>query len=700
MEAVISSQVEASNLLETATHTTEDDLQKVESCTEVKDEHEASQAGITDGIGTGKRTGNDESTAPSDDSRDQLEPKQSVKGFSNAADTKHQRVADDLMVKGVSGGTTIETIPMLEMATQEAWGTAPKALNDKYYLCPSNTIVASNGGVYHVEPFMLPPPDQISMMIRELQVHRDRGGSHGGGPMTPQRASGHNGIVGEHSPIGKRKAVSPFKGNEKEVQLHLHHFSGSVSSRPDSPHVEGFNPMYDRESIAGSANESTRNSRSSSKDTSATSIMPVQISRKLQINTQSMPPSYDNWLNMDPKPRNDASSAESSKATTPNDAASTPKGSRGGSLGTPTHSGASPQHVHDRELRQRRGRGSGGGGSQGGSSSTKISLSAIPTPYANIKSVMQASKDDGEFDELFDSSKFSILKYLQMEMFGMGDPCKGDAMEANKTIENFLSVPMGIERVVVFGFLICIDAYLYVFTFLPIRVAFSTMLLIWEFNAYVYQKLKQHTPIIDIMGLGGLSTYFTGRVFHRTNAYDIMRALLLVLGAYALSFLHMSRVYHYIRQQTTIKLYVLTGMMEIFDKLLGSFGQDAFDSMYALTRSKTSPQKLAISFVVALLYVILHSMVYFVTIATLTVAINSNEQALITVLILNNFAEIKSFVFKKFDRLMMFQLACKDITERFQIVLFLMLIMVVSLVQAGSAWMEILPSHIMVSFHI
>ena len=28
----------------------------------------------------------------------------------------------------------------------------------KYYLCPSNTFVASNGEVYHVDPFQLPPP--------------------------------------------------------------------------------------------------------------------------------------------------------------------------------------------------------------------------------------------------------------------------------------------------------------------------------------------------------------------------------------------------------------------------------------------------------------------------------------------------------------------------------------------------------------
>lgn len=40
--------------------------------------------------------------------------------------------------------------------------------NNERYFYPSNTIVASNGHVYHVEPFMLPPPQQISQVIRDL----------------------------------------------------------------------------------------------------------------------------------------------------------------------------------------------------------------------------------------------------------------------------------------------------------------------------------------------------------------------------------------------------------------------------------------------------------------------------------------------------------------------------------------------------
>ena len=144
-------------------------------------------------------------------------------------------------------------------------------------------------------------------------------------------------------------------------------------------------------------------------------------------------------------------------------------------------------------------------------------------------------------------------------------------------------------------------------------------------------------------------------------------------------------------------------MLEILDRLLSSFGQDAFDSLHfqirGVTKNMKEARNLVVSLTVVIVYVAVHSMVYFVHVATLTVAINSAEQALITVLILNNFAEIKGFVFKKFDRTNLFQLACSDITERFQLTLYLVVIIFVALVQAGpDGWWELLPGHLYIMF--
>ena len=47
-------------------------------------------------------------------------------------------------------------------------------------------------------------------------------------------------------------------------------------------------------------------------------------------------------------------------------------------------------------------------------------------------------------------------------------------------MDNFLAVPSKVEKLITFGFFICLDAFLYVLTVLPIRVAYSIGLLICE----------------------------------------------------------------------------------------------------------------------------------------------------------------------------------------------------------------------------
>lgn len=49
---------------------------------------------------------------------------------------------------------------------------------------------------------------------------------------------------------------------------------------------------------------------------------------------------------------------------------------------------------------------------------------------------------------------------------------------------------------------------------------------------------------------------------------------------------------------------------------------------------------------------------------TLNVAANTHNNAILTLLVSNQFMEVKSSVFKKFDRENLFQLACADIVER------------------------------------
>ena len=124
-----------------------------------------------------------------------------------------------------------------------------------------------------------------------------------------------------------------------------------------------------------------------------------------------------------------------------------------------------------------------------------------------------------------------------------------------------------------------------------------------------------------------------------------------------------------------LKLYVLIAIVEVFDRLLCSFGQDAWDSLYWNTTRRPRHPRMFVSIIVVGVYVTIHSLFLFVHVATLSVAVNSADNALLTLLISGNFAEIKSTVFKKYNKQNLFKITTSDICERFKLALFLLLIL-------------------------
>ena len=63
----------------------------------------------------------------------------------------------------------------------------------------------------------------------------------------------------------------------------------------------------------------------------------------------------------------------------------------------------------------------------------------------------------------------------------------------------------------------------------------------------------------------------------------------------------------------------------------------------------------------------LHTGVLFFHAVALNVALNSHNNILVTLLISNNFVELKSNVFKRVERENLFQVSCADVVERFQL---------------------------------
>ena len=109
--------------------------------------------------------------------------------------------------------------------------------------------------------------------------------------------------------------------------------------------------------------------------------------------------------------------------------------------------------------------------------------------------------------------------------------------------------------------------------------------------------------------------------------------------------------------------------------MLCSLGQDMQDSLYWTTRNEPSKILLLLGkFFGVVLYVLIHALVNLSRMISLTIAVNSYDSSMFTLLISNNFVEVKSSIFKRFRTENLFQISCADIVERFQTILFLVMI--------------------------
>lgn len=187
---------------------------------------------------------------------------------------------------------------------------------------------------------------------------------------------------------------------------------------------------------------------------------------------------------------------------------------------------------------------------------------------------------------------------------------------------------------------------------------------------------------------------------------DILKGLLVLFSCTILMYFDASRMYHSIRGQAAIKLYVIYNVLEVSilrfllqaktdstiqvcDRLFSALGQDVFECLFSkesLERKPDGRSKILRPFwlfVLALFYNVVHATALFYQVITLNVAVNSYSNALLTLLMSNQFVEIKSTVFKKFEKENLFQLTCADVVERFQLWLMLIIIASRNIVETG-----------------
>lgn len=124
--------------------------------------------------------------------------------------------------------------------------------------------------------------------------------------------------------------------------------------------------------------------------------------------------------------------------------------------------------------------------------------------------------------------------------------------EIRRSIYNFIEVPFMLEQYLFFGFFICFDSLLFHFTFFPLRIIFALIGLLTR-------------------GITKLSN---------SSVCDLLKLFALAVNVYIVFItIDYSLLYHAIRGESVLKLFMLYNMLEIFDRLCSAYGQDSIVSM-------------------------------------------------------------------------------------------------------------------------
>ncbi|XLS51324.1 hypothetical protein HN51_012001 [Arachis hypogaea] len=262
----------------------------------------------------------------------------------------------------------------------------------------------------------------------------------------------------------------------------------------------------------------------------------------------------------------------------------------------------------------------------------------------------------------------------------------GNEKERERVYDTIFRLPWRCELLIDVGCFVCFDSFLSLLTIMPTRI----MMTVWKL----------------------LKT----RQFKRLSAMELSDFgcfLIMSCGVILLQQTDISLIYHMIRGQGTIKLYVVYNVLEIFDKLCQSFNGDVLQTFFHSAEGLAScpPESMrfwiwrfiadeslaiAASNILPLwnyFYVFSYSLAI-----TLSTCIVAHNNALFALLVSNNFAEIKSNVFKRYSRDNVHSLVYFDSIERFHISAFILFVLAQNILEAEGPWFESFLSNVLLVY--
>ncbi|KAF7489230.1 Transmembrane anterior posterior transformation protein 1 -like protein [Sarcoptes scabiei] len=266
----------------------------------------------------------------------------------------------------------------------------------------------------------------------------------------------------------------------------------------------------------------------------------------------------------------------------------------------------------------------------------------------------------------------SLFEYIRCEL-KRGYLLQNDEQRYRERREKFyifLQIPYKMETFLFYGFFQCVDAFLFVLTFLPFRLIL----------ALISCFLRITNMFLRFISSFNSKCFHSAPILNSAETCDILKGIIVISSLFLINKIEVSMIYHQIKSQSIIKLYIFFNMLEVSDKLLSSFGQDILDTLYWTATEPNTKKRFKIlgifHLLLAILYVVAHTILVLLQATTLNVAINSKNTALITIMMSNNFVELKSMVFKKFEKNNLFHMSCSDVRERFHYIILLLIVII------------------------
>ena len=110
-----------------------------------------------------------------------------------------------------------------------------------------------------------------------------------------------------------------------------------------------------------------------------------------------------------------------------------------------------------------------------------------------------------------------------------------------------------------YGFFHCLDSFLFIYTFLPLRVMLACL------------ALLVRSPLSYL----GIITVKQDRLLQPAEIIDLLKCL--IIGS---SYVDTSMLYYMIKSQSVIKLYLKYNIVKVADRLFSAFGQDTIDALF------------------------------------------------------------------------------------------------------------------------